>query len=75
MPLKRDEKGGGTNADGTRSTIYCSHCFEGGCFKDPGMTAAQMQDLVKGKLKGFGFPGFMAVFLTKRIPRLKRGSP
>jgi len=24
MPLKRDEKGGGTNADGSKSVMYCS---------------------------------------------------
>jgi hypothetical protein len=27
MPLSRDELGGGTNADGSRSTEYYSHCF------------------------------------------------
>lgn len=25
MPLHRDERGGGTNADGSKSTMYCSH--------------------------------------------------
>ena len=72
MPLKRDEQGGGTNADGTKSTIYCSHCFRQGRFTSPDLTAGQMQEIVKGKLKEFGFPGFVAGFFTRTIPRLER---
>jgi len=72
MPLKRDEKGGGTNKDGTQSTIYCSHCYQQGRFTAPDVTVEQMQQLVKGKLKEFGFPGFVAGFFTRGIPRLER---
>ena len=78
MPMKRDEKGGGTNADGTRSAKYCSHCMTSGRFTMPDLTAPQMQELVKGKLKEFGFPGFIAGLFTRRIPQLERwrsGSP
>jgi hypothetical protein len=31
-----------------------------------------MQTLVKNKLKEFGFPGFIAGFFTKNIPKLER---
>ncbi|MEP7197911.1 MAG: zinc ribbon domain-containing protein [Saprospiraceae bacterium] len=72
MPLKRDEMGGGTNADGSKSLMYCSKCYEGGKFTSPDMTAPEMQSLVKGKLKEFGFPGFLAGFFTKGIPKLER---
>lgn len=72
MPLKRDEKGGGTNADGSRSTMYCSHCYQQGRFTTPDITLEQMQQLVKGKLKEFGFPGFVAGLFTRGIPRLER---
>jgi hypothetical protein len=72
MPMKKDEKGRGMNADGTKSTMYCSKCYEGGKFKLPNMTVTEMQALVKGKLKEFGFPGFLAGFFTKNIPRLER---
>jgi hypothetical protein len=72
MPMKRDEKGGGTNADGTMSRKYCSHCWQDGRFTLPDLTAEGMQDLVKGKMKELGFPGFMAGFFTRRIPRLER---
>ena len=72
MPFKRDEKGGGTNSDGSKSTVYCSHCYQQGRFTMPDLTIEQMQQLVKGKLKEFGFPGFIAGFFTRGIPRLER---
>lgn len=72
MPMKKDESGGGTNADGSRSLQFCSHCFAGGRFQNPDMTAEQMQDLVKGKLREFGFPSFVAGMFARRIPKLRR---
>ncbi len=72
MPLKKDEKGGGSNADGTKSQMYCSYCFENGEFFQPDMTVNEMKDLVKGKLKEMGFPGFITGFFTKGIPKLER---
>jgi hypothetical protein len=35
MPLSKDDKGGATEADGTRSTEYCSHCYVRGTFTEP----------------------------------------
>ncbi len=72
MPLKKDKNKGGTNADGTKSMLYCSLCFREGKFINSEMTVDQMQSLVKGKLKEFGFPGFLASLFTKRIPKLER---
>ena len=72
MPLKRDEEGGGTNADGSKSMMYCSLCYRNGEFTKPDMTVDEMKELVKGKLKEFGFPGFLAGFFTKNIPKLER---
>jgi hypothetical protein len=72
MPLKKDEKGGGTNADGSKNTMYCSHCYQEGRFTWPDASLAQMKALVKGKLKEMGLPGFMAWFFTSNISRLKR---
>jgi hypothetical protein len=43
-----------------------------GIFTRPDFTAKQMQELVKGKMKEMGFPGFFTPFFTMRIPRLKR---
>ena len=72
MPLKKDQKGGGTNADGSKSTMYCSYCFEGGAFMRPDMTMNEMKALVKGKLMEMGFPSLVAWFFTTNIPRLER---
>ena len=73
MPLKKDEKGGGTNADGSKSLMYCSKCYENGQFASPEInTAEKMQALVKEKLKEMGFPGFIAGWFTKGIPNLER---
>ncbi len=72
MPLSRDERGGGTNADGSKSTTYCSHCYERGRFTLPDITAGEMQERVKGKLKEAGFPGFLAGLFSRKIPKLER---
>ena len=72
MPMKKDPQGGGTNADGTKSTMYCSYCYQNGAFFSPEMTVTEMQDLVKGKLKEMGMPGFIAIFFTMGIPKLAR---
>jgi hypothetical protein len=72
MPLAKDEQGGGTEADGTKSAMYCSRCYQQGKFTLPDMTVNQMIDLVKGKLKEMHVPGFMAYFMTMSIPKLKR---
>ena len=72
MPLKRDEKGGGTNADGSKSTMYCSHCYENGRFVLPDITVEQMQSRVREKVIEFGVPFFLAGFFTRRIPKLAR---
>ena len=74
MPMKRDEKGGGTNADGSRSRTYCSHCYAGGKFTLPDITAAEMQQRVKGRLREAGIPAFLGGLFTRRIPRLGRWS-
>src|SRR5436309_3090134 len=72
MPLKRDEKGGGTNADGSKNEMYCSHCFLEGKFTLPDITVDQMKEHVRAKLREFGIPGFLSWIFTRNIPKLKR---
>jgi len=72
MPLKKDPQGGGTESDGSKSMAYCSRCYQAGAFINPQMTITEMQALVKGKLQEMGFPGFVASFFTKGIPKLER---
>jgi hypothetical protein len=72
MPMSRDELGGGTNADGSKSQMYCSHCYRDGLFIHPDMTVSEMKTRVKQKLQSSGFPGFIAGIFTRYIPKLKR---
>ncbi len=74
MPLSRDAQGGGTDADGSKSTMYCSHCYANGRFTLPDITVVQMQDRVREKLREFGMPGMFSWFFTRKIPKLARWS-
>ena len=47
MPLNRDQLGGGTNADGSRTTEYCSHCFQDGRFTEPNISVDEMMAKVE----------------------------
>jgi hypothetical protein len=72
MPLKRDEERGGTEADGSRSALYCSHCYRQGRFVLPDLTVEQMQQRVRDKLTEIHIPGFLTGFFTRGIPKLER---
>lgn len=72
MPLSKDSGGGGTEADGTKSTKYCSLCYQNGAFTHPGFTAAEMQEFCIGKLQEQGMPRFMGWLFTRSIPKLER---
>ena len=72
MPMRRDEKGGGTNADGTKSAMYCSHCYAFGKFTLPHITAEQMQYVVREKLREYGVPAALGWFFVRRVPKLAR---
>ena len=72
MPLSKDEKGGGSEADGSKSSEFCSHCYVAGKFTEPEITANQMVEKVKAKMKEMHVPGFLANSFTKDIPSLKR---
>ncbi len=72
MPLNKDIKGGGSEADGSLSTIYCSFCYGDGAFLQQGITATQMQDFCVGALRKKGMPKIMAWLFTRGIPKLDR---
>jgi hypothetical protein len=72
MPMRRDEKGGGTNADGSKSLMYCSHCYEAGTFTQPHISASEMRQRVRGKLREARIPGIAAWLLSRKIPKLAR---
>ena len=73
MPMKKDPENGGTNADGGKSTEYCSYCYKDGAFLSPEIdTAKKMQAFCITKMKEMGMPGYVAWLSTRSIPRLKR---
>ncbi len=72
MPLSKDESGGGTEADGRKSTQYCSHCYVLGRFTEPDLNAERMAEKVRSKMNQMHIPGFLAKLFTKDIPKLER---
>jgi hypothetical protein len=54
MPMDQDPGRGGTEADGSKSSRYCSYCYQDGAFKDNFTEASEMVTFVKGKLKEMG---------------------
>ncbi|REE86432.1 putative zinc ribbon protein [Paenibacillus taihuensis] len=71
MPIAKGDKNG-TEAGGSKSLKYCVHCYVDGKFTMLDMTASQMQEFVKGKMVGMGFPKFLTGFFTRGIPKLER---
>jgi hypothetical protein len=72
MPLSKDPLGGGSNADGSVSSEYCSHCYRKGVFTQPDITAAEMMKLVESRLRSMHFPGFLARRFAREVPTLRR---
>ncbi|MCL2005006.1 MAG: zinc ribbon domain-containing protein, partial [Planctomycetaceae bacterium] len=56
MPFKHDPQGGGTEADGAKSVMYCSYCYREGKFADNFETAKEMQDFCITKLCEMKYP-------------------
>lgn len=73
MPMKKDPQHGGTHADHSKSTEYCSYCYTNGAFNSPEIdTSQKMQAFCIQKMKEAGMPGFVAWLFTRGIPGLKR---
>jgi len=72
MPLARDAQGGGTEADGRKSSEYCSHCYQRGAFTDPAMTVERMVGRGTARLTSMNLPAGMVAKLAGEIPTLHR---
>ena len=72
LPFSKDPQSGGTNADGSKSNMYCSYCYKEGKFVNPDLTAADMQAYAAKKLQQYGIPAMLANLMTKGIPDLER---
>ena len=73
MPLEKSDLVG-TNADGSKSAVYCAYCFQNGKFTEPTITMTQMIEkcvgiMVQRKI----MPQRQAEkWMSKTIPMLKR---
>ncbi|WP_298818185.1 zinc ribbon domain-containing protein [uncultured Roseibium sp.] len=56
MPLSKDPNGGGLEADGSRSSLYCSLCYDNGGFRHPEMNLQEFQEHCIAQLKAKGMP-------------------
>lgn len=72
MPLDKDPMGGGSEADGSKSRLYCSICYDQGAFRHPDATVAEFQQQCVEALMRSGMPKIMAWMFTRGIPRLER---
>jgi hypothetical protein len=72
MPMDQDPGKGGTNADGSKSTEYCSYCYEKGAFHDNFTSPKQMVEFVKEQLKKQGLGPIRRWFYTSHIGQLRR---
>jgi hypothetical protein len=53
MPLIKDEQGGGTEKDGSKSTKYCSYCYTNGEFIGGNITLKEFSEISRnGMIEG-----------------------
>ena len=72
MPMSKDPQGGGTNADGTLSSEYCSLCYGNGAFTYQGSDVREYQKMVVNEMVKNGWLRPLAWLFTRRIPSLTR---
>jgi len=70
--MNKDPQGGGTNGDGTKSTKYCSYCFQNGEFVGGETTVEEFQEFCRKKMIENGTSKIMAWFFTRGMKRLGR---
>jgi len=71
MPMSKDPKSGGTNADGSKNLEYCSYCYQNGEFTFNG-DVKEFQKFCKQKMIESGHSKFMSWIFTRGMKRLKR---
>jgi len=72
MPLGKDPEKGGTNADGSRSTEYCSYCYKAGAFVGGEVSVKEFQKICREMMRAHGIPKPLAWLMSLGIPGLRR---
>jgi hypothetical protein len=71
IPLNRDPQGGGTNADGSKSVLYCGYCYVDGKFTYEG-NVKDFQEFCRQKMLEGGHNKFTAWLFSRGLKRLSR---
>mgnify|MGYP006271197807 CR=1 FL=1 len=76
MPLVTKKAGDcrGTEADGSRSELWCSLCYENGAFIGPECTLDEMRVIVDNALKEKGSSRLFRWLAASQLPKLQRWS-
>lgn len=72
MPMKKDPKGSGSNADGSKSDKYCSYCYENGAYTYTGKDVIGFQDHCRKMMMDGGHSRFISWLFTRGMKRLPR---
>lgn len=74
MPLDKDPNNGGTNADKSKSNIYCSYCYKDGKFLDEGISLQEkIEKNVQIAVKRMNIPENEARRMAENLlPKLER---
>jgi hypothetical protein len=71
IPLHKDPKGGGTNADGSKSEKFCGYCYENGDFLFKG-TVTEFQEHCRTEMIKGNHSRFTAWLFSRGLKRLER---
>jgi len=71
MPLSKDPEHGGLDADGSRSTDFCSYCLRNGEFCSQ-VSFDEFRTGLDGILKEKGLSWFIRTLTWYQLPTLKR---
>jgi hypothetical protein len=74
MPLDKDTNKGGTNADGSKSSVYCSFCYKDGKFTDEGISLqGKIEKNIQIAVARSGIPESKARAMAEsQLPNLER---
>lgn len=71
MPLENPDMRG-TEKDGSKSKEYCTYCYRNGVFLNPGMTIAEMKELVIEQMRKRQIDTVIIDRAVNSLPGLKR---
>lgn len=72
MPLSKDPEKGGSHADGTKSNLYCSYCYQDGEFFYKGTEVKEFQEFCRQKMIEGGHSKVTSWLFTRGMGRLER---